>query len=165
MLRLPLDSAEVLLRENPKLKVVYLLRDPRGVITSQIKAKWFPFTGKTQQSVRNNAETLCSRMSNDIEAAKRLTKMYPNRVKRILYEDFGDKVGLAKQLYDFAGMDFNETFIEVFAKTTDTSAATTETDGFHPFTYRYFLPWDTVKTIDSACTKVYNEIGYRNFKT
>ena len=164
VLRLSLDSTEQLLSENSKLNIVYLLRDPRGIIASEIKTKWFPFTGKTQQSVSDNAKTLCSRMSNDIAVAKRLTKLYPNRVKLILYEDFGDQVGLANKLYEFAGMGFNKTFVENFARTTDTSAATTKSDGFHPSTYRNNLPWNTVKIIDSVCSYVYSEIGYPHFK-
>ena len=165
VLRLSINSTELLLRENSKLDIVYLLRDPHGIITSQMKTKWFPFTGKTQHSVSDNAKALCTRMAADIAAAKRLLQLYPNRVNVILYEEFGNKARIVRELYDFAGMDYNRTFIETFANTTDTSAATTASDGFHPYTYRNYLTWDTVKTIDTACSEVYSATGYPQFET
>ena len=164
VLRLSLDNTEMLLRENPRLKVIHLLRDPRGVLNSQIHTGWFPFTEKSQEAVRNNAIGLCSRMLHDIESGKRLIQLYPNRVKIIHYEDFNDTVELAEFLYSFFGMEFNEKY-KKHATTSDTISATKKTDGYHQFSYRNSLSWPTVENIDSVCDDLYRESGYRRFDT
>ena len=87
VLRLSLDNTENLLRDNSLLKVIQLIRDPRGVINSQIHTGWFPFSDKSLEKLRNNAVTMCSRMLHDIESGKRLMHLFPNRVQIIHYED------------------------------------------------------------------------------
>ena len=164
VLRLSLDNTEVLLRDNPRLKVIHLLRDPRGTIHSHIKTRWFPFSDKSVEAVTNNADATCSRMLHDIEAGKRLMRQFPNRVKIIHYEDFNDTIELAKHLYDFLGMEFTEKYRN-FANTSDTRSATRRTDGYHKFSYRDTLSWETVQIIDSVCNNLYKESGYKVFPT
>ena len=164
VLRLSLDNTDRLLRENPQLKVIHLLRDPRGIIHSHKKTGWFPFSGKSQEEVRNDAEATCSRMLHDIEAGRILMDRYPNRVKIIQYEDFSDTIELAKYLYDFLGMEFSEKY-RLHANTSDSTSFTRKTDGYHYFSYRDSLSWETVRTIDSVCGEVYKKLGYTTFNT
>lgn len=162
VVRLSLDNTETLLRENTRLKVVHLFRDPRGIINSEIKTKWFPFSGKKEEAVKNNSIALCDRLLNDIKAGKQLIETFPDRVLIIQYEEFCDTVSLARYLYDFVGMTFTEEH-KKFANTSDTLSATAKTDGYHPFAFRDSLPWQTVRTIDSVCQEVYRELGYTSF--
>ena len=164
VLRLSLDNTEDLLRDNPRLKVIHLLRDPRGTINSQIKTRWFPFSDKSQEAVRNDADALCSRMLHDIKAGTRLMRQFPNRAKIIHYEDFNDTIELAQYLYDFLGMGFSDKYRQ-HANTSDTRTATRKTDGYHKFSYRDTLSWETVQIIDTVCEDLYNESGYKPFAT
>ena len=164
VLRLSLDNTEDLLRDNPRLKVIHLLRDPRGTINSNIKNRWFPFSDKSRKSVRNNADAMCSRMLHDIKAGTRLMRQFPNRVKIIHYEDFNDTTELAKYLYDFLGMEFSDKYRQL-ANTSDIRSATRKTDGYHQLSYRDTLSWETVQIIDSVCEDLYNESGYKPFAT
>ena len=162
VLRLSLDNTEKLLRYNSRLKVIQLIRDPRGILNSQIHTGWFPFSDKNLKKLRNNAVTMCSRMLHDIEAGKRLMQLFPNRVQIIHYEDFNDTIQLAEYLYNFLGMEFSEKYRK-HANTTDTNTKTRETDGYHQFSYRNTLSWATVHIIDSVCQNLYRETGYRGF--
>ena len=162
VLRLSLDNTEKLLRDNSRLKVIQLIRDPRGILNSQIHTGWFPFSDKSLEKSRNNAVVMCSRMLHDIEAGKRLMQLFPNRVQIIHYEDFNDTIQLAEYLYNFLGMEFSEKYRK-HANTTDTNTKTRETDGYHQFSYRNTLSWATVQIIDSVCQNLYRETGYRGF--
>ena len=164
ILRLSLDDTEDLLCDNPRLQVIHLLRDSRGTISSDIGTRWFPFSDKSREAVKNNADAMCSRMLHDIKARTRLMRQFPNRAKIIHYEDFNNTIELAKYLYDFLGIEFSDKYRQL-AKTSYTGSATRKTNGYHQFSYRDTLTWETVQIVDTVCEHLYNESGYKPFAT
>ena len=163
-LRLSLETTEPLLRQNPHLKIIHLVRDPRGIIHSQIRTGWFPMSEANQLVVKKNVESLCSRILNDIHSGLRLMNKYPDKVKIIQYEDFSDTFRIAQYLYAFTGMDFSKKY-RTFANTSVELTPESKSDGNHPFKYRDKLAWKTIQTIDSECKDVYNMLGYVVFNS
>lgn len=93
------------LLENPDVdvRILHLVRDPRGNINSRIDIKWTkdfpnPHLGKT-------ARELCSTISENLEYAKRTLKKFnlDHRYKVVLYKQIADDpLGTARDIYKFA---------------------------------------------------------------
>ena len=76
------------------LKIIHLLRDPRGMFNSFIKLYQKP----NKSSVRK----VCKRQMKDIEIRKDLEKQYPNTFMEIHYEDAAaNTIDVAKRVYQF----------------------------------------------------------------
>lgn len=96
------------LLENPDIdvRILHLVRDPRGNINSRINIKWvrdYPnrFLGRT-------ARKLCDTIrSNLVHADRALKKLnLANRYKLVLYKQIADDpLGTAKEIYKFAGFE------------------------------------------------------------
>ena len=99
-------------------------------------------------------------MEKDIVSAKKLMKLFPNRVKILQYEDFEDPMRLGTKLYNLLNMELAES-----AKSTSLYPAKKRAqDGFRPDSFRYQLAWKTVQSIDKSCRKVIMLLGLRTFK-
>ena len=90
LVRLCLDTAKPLLQRDPSLKLVQLLRDPRGIVYSRlVKTRWYSLFVKNGNytPVLRHVKLLCKRMLIYYEAGIELVNMFPGKVKLIRYED------------------------------------------------------------------------------
>ncbi|XP_042873361.1 carbohydrate sulfotransferase 6-like [Penaeus japonicus] len=84
VLRLSLKFARPLLRDDDlDVQVIYLVRDPRAVLSSRSTKPW------CQMSCRD-PETICSLLEEDLKQASLLSKEYPTRFKMVLYDEVCD---------------------------------------------------------------------------
>jgi hypothetical protein len=67
-LRLPLDRAAKLLTRLNRLKIVYLVRDPRATLHSRHELGW-----------KDTPEVLCGKLARDYHMAVRLQSQFINR--------------------------------------------------------------------------------------
>lgn len=81
--RLPLFGAESLINDNKlNLKVLLLVRDPRGVYNSRLHQEWCV---NGQDCI--DLGLMCKRMVDDYKAVKKLNINYPGKLLVIRYED------------------------------------------------------------------------------
>ena len=81
--RLPLADAERLIRDTG-VKVIYLVRDPRGVMESRWTAKWCQDPCHSTQECNRCADELCQLYTANLRAEQKLAKQYPERyVKKL----------------------------------------------------------------------------------
>ncbi|KAH3779695.1 carbohydrate sulfotransferase 1-like [Dreissena polymorpha] len=165
-LRIDLNSVSLLLHNNPRLKIVHLLRDPRGIINSRLRTFWYAAFLKTDAAISDDIQVICSRLRNNIESGIRLLKIYPNRVKLIQYEDgFNVKSPKISKLYEFLNIDEPK---DIHANEIDKLSSTyyaNRTDGFNPFLYRQQLPWNVVAMVNNHCADVMSNMGLRMFRS
>lgn len=103
-IRLSMAKAEELLRQHKNLKVIHLVRDPRGMFASQYKTRLLK-----PQSFQSQFQDMCSRMVNDSVTTKRLIKSGNKNVKLLRYEDLAnDPVKKVKELYKFIDQPLTE---------------------------------------------------------
>ena len=168
VLRLSLDIMHIFLNERPNLKVVHLVRDPRGLINSHFQTSWSPVRRRsTEKQMINAARAICERMSRDIDIGQRLMEKYPGRFKIVQYEDFDDPSLKIGKLYKFLGMTHARETEQYIAKPeteTDDVSDSKGSKGNHPFKYRTALSWSTVELIDQFCSDVYDKLGYTQFE-
>ena len=167
LLRMTMDNLEILLERNRNLKIVHLFRDPRGIINSHIKTGWFinDRDKKNPDIIKKDAGVMCERMMIDLKAGKTLQDKYPNRIKFIQYEDLErilqDKVPI---LNEFVGMKYEWKQVALRRRFFEPKRHS-EKKGFHPYSYRTTLPWETVRTVDQECAELLKQLGYTEYKS
>ena len=164
LLRMTLDNLEPLLKANPRLKVIHLFRDPRGIFNSQIGASLYPVDDKKLLRIRGPVKTICERLLIDLQASEMLKAIYPNRLKVIQYERFFDNPlsDAARELYNFAGMKYGSEQQKIIQMKFNRN--TNRTAGFHPFSYRTKLPWSVIELFNVECSEVLHRLGYTRYK-
>ena len=105
-IRMPMSLVDKLLQEDPDIKVIHYLRDPRGIVASRQRSPWLK-SRVAKKSWAREITLLCNKMQDDIIARKTLEKKYPNSIYTIKYEDFArDPVCLGQKVYDHIGTPF-----------------------------------------------------------
>ena len=164
LLRMTLDNLAPLLERNPKLKVIHLFRDPRGIFNSKVGASLYPADNQALLRMRSGIKTMCERLKIDLDASEMLKRIYPGRMKVIQYERlFAQPLsGAAKDLYTFAGMDYGTKQQDIIR--TDIKQHNSGGAGFHPFNYRTRVPWNVIQLFDKECSEVLDRLGYTRYK-
>nr|KAG5703751.1 hypothetical protein BaRGS_009549 [Batillaria attramentaria] len=167
-IRLSMEQAASLAKSDPKVKVVHLVRDPRGTLRSQrIYGKFKP--SETDQF----SKTFCKRVLQDAQVADKLTATYPGRVLRVRYEDLASEpLNFAEKMLGFAGLTLNDGlrgYIWNITMAGNTSRGvlrnersnSTETS----MEWRLKFDFNSTSTIDNNCREVYQRFGYLPLKT
>ncbi len=101
VLRLNMVNLESMLPRHPDWKIIYLIRDPRAVILSQ-RNQFMYFTQNV--TISNHARVQCAKMMSDIEAFRRLEKIYPAQMLQLKYEDLAvEPIQNLKSIYKTLG--------------------------------------------------------------
>ena len=98
-IRMNMDDIAILLARNQdcteRIKVIHLLRDPRGIANSRRQIKAFAPGGYRE---------FCPQIYEDIQLRKKLEKRYKNTFLELFYEEVAkDPVKMANKVYDFTG--------------------------------------------------------------
>ena len=94
-IRLDFRLVAPLLRLDPEIKVVHLVRDPRGLLASCWSPKVVSF--------------LCSRMLKDLNALQHIQKQFPGCCLQIRYEDLTTNPAYtARKVFEHVGVDFEK---------------------------------------------------------
>jgi len=160
-----MDLVDILLDILPNLKIINLVRDPRGMTNSRNHG---PFSmGK--RFPQNHSLDTCSRLREDQEIIQRLQTVYPDRLTVVLYEALTEKpYEGAEYVYKFLDMPITEYVIEWVFKSThaqiqnrtsyfSTARADAVAIASH---WRTQMVFSTVQTIDNACVKTYPYFGF-----
>ncbi|XP_005099075.1 carbohydrate sulfotransferase 1 [Aplysia californica] len=165
-IRIPLPWTLNMIEENPNLKVIYLVRDPRAVILSQM----LRLRNRGNLTLEQSLDIFCPRLQEDVQAARELLSRFPKRFKIVRYETgVMSPDHFAKELLDFADLSFTE---EV---ETRVRALNGNSSGFSLMggpvarggpikemnKWRYKNGRPTVERIDKSCGDVYGAFGYK----
>lgn len=162
--RLNMRDLREFLSQNPdiKTKVVYLARDPRGIISSRRTLDWCT---DTQCS---DPHFLCREMMDDLEVFNELQETEPDKFIQVLYEDIAlYPEREAKRLFQFLGLPFSVS-VQRFLRTHTTAR---KTDGLNPystrrnsssmaFSWRSRLSFPQVNLIQATCSEVLHKLNY-----
>ena len=103
------DTEELLKDTSLNLKVIVLVRDPRGVMKSRSKMSW------CDQPICNKTSWVCSDLNSDVENTWKLSKKYPNQIILIRYEDLCiQPYKTAEKLFKFLGLPQKPQFIDTY---------------------------------------------------
>jgi len=85
VIRVHMSYVDQLLSDDPELRLIHLVRDPRGLIETWRKIVARRSRSMTQMQL--NAKLMCRRMLTDCRIRKQLELKYPGRILLLRYED------------------------------------------------------------------------------
>lgn len=164
-LRYSLEEAFALMRKDPKVKVIHLLRDPRGTLISQLKLSQY-----AGSSLLAHCQTFCRNVEQNLTLSEEAREQFPGRVLRVRYEDIAlDPFRYAKILLGFAGLKMAPKQEKHLLQITRSSSGTqcencinvrTTNSSAEAFAWRKVCELNTTEKIDEYCSNVYRLAGY-----
>eukprot|EP00092_Neocalanus_flemingeri_P003491 GFUD01003744.1.p1 GENE.GFUD01003744.1~~GFUD01003744.1.p1 ORF type:complete len:388 (+),score=116.46 GFUD01003744.1:603-1766(+) len=159
-LRLNLTKSLV---EDPSLnvKVLLLVRDPRGTIQSRKHRDWCPNNPDCEDPAR-----LCEDLVSDHQSVKLLMKQFPGRYKVFRYEDFSmNPTNNTADVFRFFGFSVHKKvldFLDSHTKSNKGGVSSTFRDSkTAPFKWRERLSMAEVVDIQVKCEEAMRLWGYR----
>ncbi|KAK6180699.1 hypothetical protein SNE40_008701 [Patella caerulea] len=152
----PLAVSEWMMQEDPGLKVVYLVRDPRATLWTQFNYGVFDWSLKLSKKSRG----FCKLMRLDLLAAKTISQRFPNRLLLIRYEDLLDQPeGAFQSIFSFLQMNYTSE-IQSYIKQTEVDTECWDCIEKDNNAWRTSMPFEGAKMIDFECELVYKVLGY-----
>ena len=122
--RATMSEVEMLLQQDPDLKVLHLFRDPRPVLLSRLTHESFRSAHSKKDPVRE-AKFYCSIVEADLHLRHTLAQTNTDNFREIIYEKFlSNPIAEAEQIYDFLGVETPQeivTWLEKDAKRVKTT--------------------------------------------
>lgn len=144
-------------------KLVHLVRDPRGILSSRRLLDW------CRSSNCSDYKTLCQEMREDLDAFENLRRDFPTRMIRVRYEDVSiNPENETKTLFKNLGLPYSNSVV-MFLKT-HTKAhrqdvldpySTKRNSSTVPFEWRKKLEFRDIQSIQEACKDVLLRLGYK----
>lgn len=165
LVRLRLAQAKQLLVEVPNLKVIYLVRDPRGLYSSRRDLAWCNLTRSCIEPT-----FFCEDMRRDIAVAAELKRTMPDRFLAIRYEDFVaiDTDNQLAKVLDFLGLEPHPRLNRFI--TSHSRLRTGENPGGPystkrdsrkaPFLWRRKLSVEEIAYVEDACSDVIRRLNF-----
>ncbi|XP_075526372.1 carbohydrate sulfotransferase 1-like [Dermacentor variabilis] len=150
------------------LKVVYLVRDPRGMISSRNFMSWC-----RKSAVCSKAKNLCREMEEDLDAFEELRELLPEATVRVRYEDIAKRpINESMALFRALGLEFSAgvtEFLRTHTVVNDTKVlrnpySTVRRSSATAFMWTKKLNWDRVNEIQTACAPILTRLGYKVFR-
>lgn len=163
-IRLSMELMPRLLKKFPGLKIVHLLRDPRGIIDSRRRGGFLRNTGKAQSS-----KSLCTLIRKNVQYSKTLQKRFPNSITTVLYEDIAkNPMDLSNKLYRDLDLEYSDNFKEWIFNHTSAGSPNNSYYGTvrsnsskTSQSWRKRLSFKDVKIIEDECGDVIDLLGFR----
>ena len=180
--RLQLKEAEALIKDSSLgLKILFLVRDPRGTYNSRSSAAISTWCNKEQCS---DPQVGCRNMMDNIQSAFDLETRYPGTVKLVRYEDLSMyPEDVVSDMMDFLDLPMIEEIDKYIATHTSSDKlktvrnkkthkiehkknpyGTARNSTATAFAWREKLSFDHIKSIQTACKGPMNKLGYQILK-
>lgn len=98
--------------------IIYLVRDPRGIINSRRKLYW-----GSDQATNLNLSKLCSEIREDLYYFRKFQKKYPQKFTLVKFEDLSkDPISNSKAIYEKIGIPFDQNVQQFLNESTNISS-------------------------------------------
>ncbi|XP_046596048.1 carbohydrate sulfotransferase 5-like isoform X2 [Neodiprion lecontei] len=152
-------AQELLADEKLAVRIVLLVRDPRGILQSRKHRAFCPPSPDC-----SDPALTCADLVSDYKVAVELLKKYPTRFMVIRYEELSlDPYKQAEELYKFYGLFFHpetKKFLDTHTKTNKEVWSTFRDSKTAPFHWRTELTFEEVEEIQESCTTAMKYWGY-----
>lgn len=165
-IRLSMEVAALLLDLIPDLKVIHLIRDPRGIIYSRSKGRVV-----NGSNIEASAKSMCNRILMDVMRSYHLKSKYPGRMKTQLYEYLAENpLDSAYDLHRFTnttvppsmkGYVYNHTMSG--SKKRGYYNTARENSTITSLSWRMRMKWEDVRVVDRQCQELYDHVGFIPF--
>ncbi|KAF4525473.1 hypothetical protein B566_EDAN004885 [Ephemera danica] len=142
------------------VKMVLLVRDPRGTIQSRHHREWCP-----DRPDCDEPELLCADLKANYYSALKLIEKYPTRFRVIRYEDFSiNPYNQTEKLFKFLNLDVHEEVYQYLNSHTKNKSggewSTFRNSKTAPFHWREDMDFKEVNKIQNVCADAMELWGY-----
>lgn len=88
-IRLSMELLPNILQNDKEIKILYLVRDPRGIVSSRQRTQLL--SKSSLGTLSNEGKLLCERMRNDLRLFDKLQQRYHDQMLLVRYEDLARK--------------------------------------------------------------------------
>ncbi|KAH9492610.1 hypothetical protein Btru_024053 [Bulinus truncatus] len=164
LIRFTTESVGQLMSSYPCLKMLYLIRDPRGTFFSKKRA-----FNNMSSNTTFEADRFCRRVAKDLEHALKLREKYPDRVGVVRYEDIADLPQASyKRMFEFLELNFTESIAEYIHNKTQTGvkdkggiySTSKGNSSVASYAWRSKINYEDATAFDEHCRDVYYRLGY-----
>ena len=166
--RFQMNSVPTLLSTVPDMKVVHLIRNPRGILLSakrQIQGSDNQEPIQWSNALSMQSTQLCKRLLLDIRARRAFESRNPDNFYQVLYEDLAmEPKHSIDILYQFLNVTAPEnlySWVDDNMESLDTGA--NKETGKNSFAWKIDLNKAVNPGEDSVCSQLYDELGYNNY--
>ena len=158
--RLPLKGLDQMLSDDDfNLQVIFLVRDPRGIISSRKLVKWCSVASCSSPRI------LCDSMEENFHLARELLKQYPERFTVLRYEDLAiEPMKVSRLLFEWLELPWLrqvELFIQKHTNATDTDPwGTKKEKGSRIAAWTKDLNWGQIRYVQDVCKDLMELLGY-----
>ena len=172
--RVPRESISTFIprvfRENPDtdIRVIQIVRDPRGSISSRIRNGWLP--DFTYKGFPGRVDKICRKITANIKFGRDLQhqEWLKERYMEIKYREIATMpITTAKKIYEFAGFELPDSLIDWIVSSTNPDEAQLEQAIENPFSHirdssNNYLKWrkespiKRVRVIEQQCKELLN---------
>ncbi|XP_017069892.1 carbohydrate sulfotransferase 4 [Drosophila eugracilis] len=164
--RLRLAQAEKLLEDQSlsNVRIVLLVRDPRGTMQSRRHRVW---CGGNEDC--EDPRLVCQDLQDDYKTAEMLLQKYPSRFRTVRYEDLSlSPSEMTEDILHFYGLPFDpavEEFLDTHTKVNIGGVSSTYRDSRSaPFHWMQDLKPEEIKQIQDVCVDAMDLWGYRRIE-
>ncbi|KAF2367153.1 Sulfotransferase domain [Trinorchestia longiramus] len=160
--RIPMNLTEELLRNNElDVRVLLLVRDPRATIQSRKHRSWCMETPSCMDPT-----ALCADLVSDYHDARKLSQLFPARVRVMRYEDLSFNLDrMTREIFDFFRLSYVrevQRFLQTHTKRTRGGVSSTFRDSkTAPVHWIKDLSYLEIDAIQSKCHRAMELFGYR----
>ncbi|XP_076439641.1 carbohydrate sulfotransferase 6-like isoform X2 [Babylonia areolata] len=169
-IRFRMSRALELMKNDPNLKVLHLVRDPRGILESRRMIGYANFS-----NLEAEAANLCKDIAEDLnifQSLKKEEQVLKNRYLLARYEDIARSPVLAiKFLFHFIGMEPSEAVMKFVQKVSRSAPGTRKlcltckavksNSTTRSLAWRKVVRLQDVRVISEQCAQVMRQLGYR----
>lgn len=167
-IRFSMDLVQILMDFIPSLKVIHLVRDPRGISNSRRHSAGMRMSRETDK----HSIALCKEIFLDITVGDILRQKYYKRITMVMYEALAERPSEgAKYVYKFLNIKYNKNIEEWVYNSTHANRnngffGTQRSDASEASVHwRKQLDFSDVDIIQKHCKEVLDTLGYRSFKS
>ncbi|CAN7951852.1 unnamed protein product [Ixodes pacificus] len=147
------------------VKVVHLVRDPRGIWSSRLRRSACQYSSGCRR-----IETLCKRMRDDLDEFEDLKKVFPDQFVQVRYEDVAlEPAKRVRLLFDQLRLTFTEQVSQFIRTHTRhglkrkprAAYSTKRNSAKAAFRWTRRLNYSQAASVQNACPDVFRRLGYR----
>ncbi|KAL4233457.1 hypothetical protein ACF0H5_008138 [Mactra antiquata] len=150
----------------PNMKIIHLVRDPRGILNSRIKVK------AVDTEYLNTAKGLCDNTNNNLKYTKQILKSYPNRLKILHYESLAEHpMEVAAEIAKFSEVNFTKSMQNFIRLQTSSSrdacdyCTQRKNSSLTAYKWRNQLLAERANLVYNMCKKSNEVFGYLPFNS
>ena len=150
---------------DPRVKLVWLVRDPRAIQNSRkSNVDW------CRTSSCSDPSTMCSSLRDDYNWFLKLREDHPSKVMLLRYEDLAkDAYNKSRNVLQFAGLSLQPEVVAYLDDHLSTNVDVPWSTKHEPKAamskWMKTMTWDEVLKVQGACASYMKLLGYRVFQT